>query len=501
MNKLKKIIFLLLFMMFVPIVNAGSFSASSNYTNPTVGSTVTVTVKADNAAGKFSVSSSNSGVLSGGGSQWIENGSGSFSFKANAVGTATVTISADDVSDSSDGSVVSGTKTITINVKAKSTNNTGGNTSSGNSTSGSNSNKTTKIKSSINYLSSLSVDGVLLNPAFDKNTTEYEITLEAGVDKIVVNGEKESSVSYVNGLGEISVSEGVNFINVVVTAENGAKKTYVIKATVLEEDPIVVNVNNQDMTLVRKVESMPSASDYYISSTVIINDVEIPCYISEITGYTLVALKGNDGNTSLYRYDKDTNTYLDYKELGFNVLRISLLEPDIIPEDYVVGSVNINEQEVVAYTKDGEYPLVYGINLENGEKSFYSYDSHENTIQRFIIDEKSDDYSEYYPYIILGLLGFIIIQFIIMIIIVVSKNKKQRKMLLNKLDTKTELEKKVSSSSLDQTKSMNVITDMVEKGTNINKKDLKKEKKKLKKQEKLSKKENKKLKDDDMYKF
>jgi len=468
MKKNKLLFFIFLFIINLNVVTADSVKFSSSLgkqisVNEPV--TVTATVSADSpfvsVEGKFICSGAGVNEVINmdwdDGSNSIKSKSYNITFKATNDGVVKCNtsklrftkMSADGWVDLSDNSIE-----ITVKNKINDGSTSSSNNSNGNSNSGSNSstnkttNKTTsRIKSSINYLSSLSIDGVELSPVFDKNTTEYEVVLENGTDKINVNGTKESSVSYVTGLGEISVSEGVNFINVVVTAENGAKRTYVVKATVLEEDPIIVNINNQDMTLVRKVEAMPLASDYYVSDTVVINDIEIPSYTSEITGYTLVALKGSDGNTSLYRYDKDTNAYLDYKELGFNVLRISLLEPDLIPEGYVVGSVNVNEQEIVAYTKEGEYPLVYGINLENGETNFYSYDSYENTIQRFFINEQSD-YSEYYPFVIIGLLGLIIVQFIVMIIIVVSKNKKQRKLLLSKLDVKTEHEKKHGNSDL-----------------------------------------------------
>lgn len=470
MKKIKLLLFILLFMFITPIVDAGSFSVSSNVTSVTVGSKVKVVVKTNEAAGYFVVSSSNSSVLSGGKTtDFLDNSSSTIEFTANAVGTATITVIPKDLAGY-DEVEITGSKSIKITVKPKETipSNQGSN-------SGSNY-VPKKTKSSINNLTSLSVEGAELNPKFDKNTTEYEVVLENGTDKVNVVGVKESNVSYISGVGEISVSEGVNFINVVVTAENGAKKTYIIKATVLEEDPIIVNVNNQDMTLIRKAEFMPLASDYYVNDTVTINDKEIPCYISEVTGYILVGLKGSDGNTSLYRYDKNTNSYLDYKELGFNVLRISLLEPDLIPEGYVVGSINVNEQEIVAYTKEGEYPLVYGINLENGEKSFYSYDVYENTIQRFSVDEKEPDFSNYYLYIILGLLLFILIQFFIIIRIIVSKNKKYKKLLSNKLNVNTEYENDDNKKSILK---------------DINKKNVEKEKKLFRK----------KSNDDNMYKF
>lgn len=50
--------------------------------------------------GKFSVTSSNGSVLSGGeGSVWLENESKTYTFTAKSIGSATVTINSLDVAD------------------------------------------------------------------------------------------------------------------------------------------------------------------------------------------------------------------------------------------------------------------------------------------------------------------------------------------------------------------------------------------------------------------
>ena len=482
MKKIRLIVFAILFCLFVPIVDAGSFSASSTDLTPTVGNTIKINVNANSAAGKFTVSSSNSGVLSGGGSSWIENGSGSFSFTAKSAGSATVTITATDVSDSSSGAPITGSKTITINVKEKASNNNNG---------GGTVVKKSYVKSSINYLKSLSVEGVVLSPEFNKDTTEYEVTLDSGTTSINVNGEKESNVSYVTGLGNIPVSEGVNFISIVVTAENGAKRTYNIKATVLEESPIIVNVSGIEKTLLRKADGLPNAGDYYTLSTVKINDVDIPAYVNETSGYTLVGLKDSEGNVSLYRYSD--GSYYEYKEFGFGIVRLGLLEPSEVPKGYTIGEVTINEKKVNGYIKEGSLPLLYGINIETGEKNFYSYDSSENTIQKFVAP-KENPYSKYYPYIIIGVSFLALFEFIVIICIVVSKNKKLKKILRDKLDVKTEFEKSLDNSNDDEnlghtaliSKSVSNVYDNAK-----NKKDLKKEHKK----------KSKKNSDDDMFHF
>ena len=54
--------------------------------------------------------------------------------------------------------------------------------------------------------------------------------------------------------------DGLNKVEVVVTAQHGEKKTYVINLTVEELDPINVKVDGKNYTIVRKsgqIEDIP----------------------------------------------------------------------------------------------------------------------------------------------------------------------------------------------------------------------------------------------------
>ena len=224
-------------------------------------------------------------------------------------------------------------------------------------------------------------------------------------------------------------------------------------------------------------------------SSVKINDADIPAYINETTGYTLVGLKDSEGNVSLYRYSD--GSYYEYKEFGFGVVRLGLLDPTETPKGYKLGEVTINEKKVNAYLKDS-LPLIYGINIETGEKNFYSYDSSENTIQKFVAP-KENPYSKYYPYIIIGVSSLALFEFIVIIYIVVSKNKKLKKTLRDKLNVKTEFEKSLDDSNDENLGHTALISKSVSNvyDNTMNKKDLKKEHKK----------KSKKNTDDDMFHF
>lgn len=145
-KNVKKILFLILLFFVIlfynTIVNAASFSASASKTTLTKGSTATVTITASDCAGKFSITSSDSNVVSiSSSSEWVESGSKSITITAKKEGSAKITVKAADVSDSS-ANVVSGSKSISITVKDTTSNNNS-NSNSNNSNNNNNNNNPT----------------------------------------------------------------------------------------------------------------------------------------------------------------------------------------------------------------------------------------------------------------------------------------------------------------------------------------------------------------------
>ena len=45
--------------------------------------------------------------------------------------------------------------------------------------------------------------------------------------------------------------------------------------------------------------------------------------------------------------------------------------------------MDINGMELEILTDNKGYPIVYGMNLNTGEISYYTYDAKENTLQRY----------------------------------------------------------------------------------------------------------------------
>lgn len=248
--KNKKILFTVLtfFLTFIFSVKAyasTSISVKSN-SSVTVGNTITttVTISSSEALGswnfvvgydtsKLTLLDNTTQRIVGYGDGSTKSKSYTFKFKAKAVGTAKVYIDSasyytwNEVAEN----VSKGSKSI--NVVNKTT-------------------APTVRYSKNNNLSSLEIEGYKLEPEFNKDKLEYTITLPKETYKIKLNAKTEDSKASVSGIGEITLVDGENKLEVKVTAENGNVKTYVIKATVEEPNPINVKIDDKEYTVVRK---------------------------------------------------------------------------------------------------------------------------------------------------------------------------------------------------------------------------------------------------------
>ena len=108
-----------------------------------------------------------------------------------------------------------------------------------------------KTYSSNNNLTNLQIDGYSISPEFSNSVKEYFVEVPNGTEKVVINAIKEDSTASISGIGEIEVNEGVNKLEVKVTAENGNVNIYIINVTVKELDPIEVIINEKKYNIIR----------------------------------------------------------------------------------------------------------------------------------------------------------------------------------------------------------------------------------------------------------
>lgn len=402
MKKIKRILIAFIaFLGSMSSVNAAS-SMSTSASSIYVGSPVSLSVTVSGVAAweihigvSGAASASNCGSLNFADSDAnAQNTTKTYTVSCTPTMTGTINFSLSGNTTDAAGNTVNISGSRSVSVVNRPVNNTTTPTTPKNNTT--TNNGTVTPKSSVNYLKSLEVESKVLSPAFDKETSDYTVTLPSGTSSINIKAEVQDSKSSVNGTGTFQVSEGVNNFSVVVTAENGSKRTYNIKATVEEKDPIVVKIDGKEYTVVRKREHLIDASSFYSETTVKINGEEIPAYHGEITGYTLVGLKNSEGIINLFVYDEDKNTYKLYQELNFAKIVFYATDASDIPAGYYKDKITINGIEVTCYrvSKDDEFVLLYGVNIENNHEGFYTFDTVENTLQRYnenIFDGVNDE--------------------------------------------------------------------------------------------------------------
>lgn len=377
-----------------------------------VDSRLVVTINAKGLTGRFNITSSDGSVLSGGeDSIWIEDNIITVYFRANNAGKAIITLKPVDVSDTK-GNAYTKSESITIKVIKKNT---------------STPIDINKTYSKNNYLKSLGIEGYELNPGFNKDTLEYSVTLSPGTEKIKVTGALEDSKASVKGLGEINVTEGVNTINVVVTAENGNERTYKLVVSVEEKDPINITINNKKYRVIKKREVLGSKNGYD-SVDIKINDIGIPALYNEVTGVTLVGLKDENGTISLFSYDSSTGEYSEYKEFTFDLMNLYVHENK--NSKYEKITIKLNGEDTIAYKIPSldDYYLIYGTNTTTGYEGYYLYDKKENSIQRYdtkLLDKLTGEKNKYLN-VVLVLSSVCFLTMLFLLIEVNRDNKREK---------------------------------------------------------------------------
>lgn len=281
-----------------------------------------------------------------------------------------------------------------------------------------------------NNLASLGVEGFTLTPEFNANTLEYSVIVPEDTKNVNLTGTVQDKKASINGVGVQQVNQGNNKFLVTVKAENGSEKTYTINVDVKDENPIEVTVGDKKYTVVKIKENLPIAS-LYNEYSIKINEFDIPAYKNDYTGLVLVGLKDTDGNISLFIYDDENNSYKEYNELKSSQITIYPLKPEENVEGYKKGNVKIQDIDVEGFylNEDSDFFVIYGVNVETGDKGFYMYDKKMQTLIKYN-DELSSLLSEkikLYTYIIIGFISLSVVMLIIIIVLVCKKGKKKKR--------------------------------------------------------------------------
>ena len=435
-------LFVCMFIMSISYVKAAGYDVSVTSNTIIVGNSVTLKISANDLAGRFDFSVSNSSVISMSSSNvFLDNDSKSITITAKSAGTSVITITPTDAT-SYDGDAITGNRTITITVNNKPTSNpnTGGNSSGTSNTS-----TPVKKRSNNNYLSSLTVDGYSLDKEFKKDELEYSLVVESGTDKITINAQLDDDKAKVTGIGEIALKEEDNKLEIKVTAEDGSTRTYILNVKIEELNPVEVTIDKKKYSIVRKEIDSIKIPNGYEKSTIKIGDEDILCYKNNKTKNILMILQDDKGNNNLYSYNEKTKKYTLYSSLTLGNTTLSIIDmpSNLVPKGYTKVSFKYDDTKLEGYqyiesnktyaaddgVKGSDFYLVYAINEKTGEKALYVFDKLEGTIQRFnsdLVKAYEDENNQYFLYMLISL-ALLAVSIIVLSVVLIKQKKNKNK--------------------------------------------------------------------------
>lgn len=325
--------------------------------------------------------------------------------------------------------VASNTKLLAIN--ASDPENAGMNVSSSNGTVTINAANTASNDS---HLSGLTVSAVSQNgdstnvgfiPGFSPDVYEYTAELAPNVTRLVV----ATTLSDAKATTQVSgtrIDVGSNKTTITVTAEDGSQSVYTIYTvrpseatttaptdtsegetaegeTTQAEEPVtefdrtpklVENLGKyiiQDFTLISIPEGFEENTAQYAGQT-----IAVLKGISK--GLTLVALADDvqGSNVAIYIYNEASGSFDKMVNVTSTQKIYTVIPTDDSyagPEGYTKTELNLNGEKVKAWVKkeETEFYVIYAMNW-NGETALYVYDTKEQTMQRFVEGNKSENF-------------------------------------------------------------------------------------------------------------
>lgn len=363
---------------------ADGISVSAGQGSVSVGKTVafSITVPSGSEAWTYSVSWSGNLTLESGDTAPMgfegDSRTNQLVFRANSTGTGTVSISAGSYCIAGVDYDASGSASVSIVAASEPDDSEPDYTPS------------TPGKSGNNALSSLTVSAGTLAPAFDPAVTEYTLSLPQGTEKLTLTATPSDSNATVQGDGELTLQEGENTLPLVVTAENGDTKTYTITVQVAQAPTLFLDYNGQRLGVVKDVSQVTPPAGFAPAEPITYSGDTLPIWTDVSGKRTLVYLM--DEKTSaqgFYLFSQTTGVQSPY--LPILCGSVTYIYTDIPKELSSVPGLTPATVKAFGQTLNGwtyndaslkDFCVLYLMD-DAGSYGYYTYDSREETLQRF----------------------------------------------------------------------------------------------------------------------
>ena len=376
---------------------ADGISVSAGQGSVSEGKTVafSITVPSGSEAWTYSVSWSGNLTLESGDTAPMgfegDNRTNQLVFRANSTGTGTVSISAGsyciagvdyDASGSASVTIVAADKPDDSEPAPAPTPSGGGDSSTGNNPGVS--------LSSNNALSSLTVSAGTLTPAFDPAITEYTLSLPSQSDRLTITANPSDSRATVQGDGEISLQDGETSLSVVVTAEDGSAKAYTITVQVAQAPTLFLDYNGQRLGVVKDVSQVTPPAGFAPANPITYSGDTLPIWTDVSGKRTLVYLMDEKSSAQgFYLFSQATGVQSPY--LPILCGSVTYIYTDIPKELSSVPGLTLATVKAFGQTLNGwtyndaslkDFCVLYLMD-DAGSYGYYTYDSREETLQRF----------------------------------------------------------------------------------------------------------------------
>lgn len=300
--------------------------------------------------------------------------------------------------------------------------------------------------SSDNDLKIISIEGI--DFTFEKDKTTYNLSVENDVNKINIKYELSSDKATALIVGDTSLKEGTNKIDIIVTAENGSTKTYTL---LVERKESRITVSNNEEEIIKKINDNSNLEKIYV---IVLesdkNKTVSQKVLDELikSKKTLVYEINNNDNGTIYSFELDGNKLKKAKEFSYLLTFISdeeeKLKQLVKDEDYL--SLNFNKGGKLSNKikfrlfigdrikdLDSLYNLYY-FNKENNKlellvsdidvSSGYIEIEIDNLNEYILVKQTKEESKSLVPVIICIVLAIILIALITMVLI--KRNKKMK---------------------------------------------------------------------------
>lgn len=218
-------------------------------------------------------------------------------------------------------------------------------------------------------LKNLEVTGYKLSPAFNSNTTDYTLTLEA--TSIEVIAEANSKFAEVLGAGTQTLSWGENVINITVTAQDGTIEMYKITVTNVEPTAPVITGGSDNWVTTESTISIETIGtalsgvkeyEYYKSES-----SEEPTEETTATGILTT-------DSSSLTIDEEGTAYIWYRTVSNNGLKSAWSNSQVIKIDYENPTISVTLNSTVATLtmSDSQGVIGYGVNQSETTEPEYT---------------------------------------------------------------------------------------------------------------------------------